>query len=79
MKPVLWIISLTVAIILAGCNGEKTHDVDWYKTHTAERLAKLKQCENNPGELDHAPNCQNAKKAAEELTFSDHNGKIPQL
>jgi hypothetical protein len=79
MKSVLWIIGFAAAIGLAGCDGEKTHDVNWYKTHDAERLVKLEQCKNNPGELEYAPNCQNAKKAAEELTFDSHNSKIPQF
>jgi hypothetical protein len=76
----LWVVGCVVAVMaLGGCDGEKTHDVAWYKTHDAERLAKIQQCENDRGELEHAPNCQNAKKAAEELTFDSHNSKIPQL
>ena len=60
---------LIVAAILAGC-GEKTpvQTVDWYKTHDAERLAMIKECSANPGELAASPNCINAKTAANHLT-----------
>lgn len=62
-------IVLIIAAILAGC-GEKTpvQTVDWYKTHDAERLAMIKECSTNPGELAASPNCINAKTAANHLT-----------
>lgn len=62
-------IVLIIAAILAGC-GEKTpvQTVDWYKTHDAERLAMIKECSANPGELAASPNCINAKTAANHLT-----------
>jgi hypothetical protein len=74
----LALVMLAVAA-LAGCDGEKTHSVDWYKTHEAERLAKIKQCDADPGELEHAPNCVNAKKAAASLMLDPKNGKVPSL
>ncbi len=62
-------IVLIVAAVLAGC-GEKTpvQTVDWYKTHEAERIAMIKECSANPGELAASPNCINAKTAANHLT-----------
>ena len=61
-------IVLIVAAVLAGC-GEKTpvQTVDWYKTHEAERIAMIKECSANPGELAASPNCINAKTAANHL------------
>lgn len=75
----LSVIALLAVMTLGGCDGESTHDVAWYKTHDAERKAKIAQCENDTGELRFAPNCQNSKKAADELTFSNKNTKIPQF
>lgn len=62
-------IVLIVAAILAGC-GDKTpvQTVDWYKTHDAERIAMIKECSGNPGELAASPNCINAKTATNHLT-----------
>ena len=57
------------AVVLVGC-GDKTpvQTVDWYKTHEAERIAMIKECSANPGELAASPNCINAKTAANHLT-----------
>ncbi len=60
-----------VSIMLTGCfqEAEPVHDVEWYKTHDAERQAKLKECSNNPGELRDTPNCENAVQAEKALSF----------
>ncbi|MDR0576118.1 MAG: EexN family lipoprotein [Candidatus Accumulibacter sp.] len=65
-----------VALGLSGC-GEKpepVQTVDWYKEHEAERTAMIKKCENNPGELAATPNCVNATRAANKLTWSSRKG-----
>ncbi|WP_050453532.1 EexN family lipoprotein [Candidatus Burkholderia verschuerenii] len=72
-------ITVLAVVALAGCDGEKTHSVDWYKTHETERLAKLKQCADDPGELRLSPNCVNANKAAEELSLDPKNKAMPRL
>lgn len=64
---------------LAGCDGAKAHTVDYYKTHEAERLAKLKECRADPGELRETPNCVNAETAAEKLLLDSKNSGIPRL
>lgn len=68
------IITIAVTAALVGCSdagkGEDVKSVDWYKEHTAERAAKIKECNNNPGELKLTPNCINAKKAQSSITWS---------
>mgnify|MGYP001289377607 CR=1 FL=1 len=32
------------ATTLAGCSEEKAKSVDWYETHSKERIAKLNEC-----------------------------------
>jgi hypothetical protein len=77
LTPVL--LSFVVVAALAGCDGEKTHSVDYYKTHDADRIAKIKQCDANPGELRESPNCVNAKKAAADMMLDPKNSKVPSL
>lgn len=60
---------LLVAFSLIGC-GEEVHTVEWYKEHREECDKKLKECENNPGEMHHTPNCVNARKAFVNRGFS---------
>ena len=68
MKKIIFLLFFS-AVVLVGC-GEKTpvQTVDWYKTHEAERIAMIKECSANPGELAASPNCINAKTAANHLT-----------
>jgi hypothetical protein len=52
--------------VVVGCNEtvlEETHTVEWYTTNKAQRLEKLEECSNNPGELGETPNCKNAQEA----------------
>lgn len=60
--------------MLSACAEEKKVDavytVDFYKENKEERLAKLEECRNNPGELMMTPNCINAGKAKSSLTWS---------
>ncbi len=74
-----WAFALLAIATMTGCDGESTHDVAWYKAHDTERKAKILECQNDPGELEHAPNCQNAKEAATELMLSSKNTRIPQF
>ncbi|MDD2859579.1 MAG: EexN family lipoprotein [Acidiphilium sp.] len=71
------VAALVACASLAGCKN--THSVDWYKAHNTERIAKLKQCAADPGELQYTPNCVNAKKAAADLMLDPKNGKVPSL
>lgn len=72
------IVVMFAVAALAGCKN--THSVDWYKAHATERLAKLKQCEADPGELQYTPNCVNATKAEAELSLGPRDDtSIPRL
>jgi hypothetical protein len=63
------ILNLIMLTSLAACSGEKTHDVQYYLDNAEERIAKLKDCENNPGEKMNTPNCQNAAAAMHKVIF----------
>lgn len=69
MKTYLYLLISSVIIsgLLIGLPvmAETTRTVDWYKTHSAERSAQLRECRNNPGELRDSPNCVNAARAAD--------------
>ncbi len=63
MKKVLLVSTIVLALI--GCKEEKKEeikDVQYYRTHKAERLEKLKICRNS-AEKELSINCQNAAKA----------------
>lgn len=66
VRNLVMILSL---VFFTACNQGKTpatgktHTVDWFKSHKNERKMVLQECRNNPGELKHMPNCQNATKA----------------
>jgi hypothetical protein len=68
------ILLSTMFVLLYGCDNdapikEETMSVEWYKQHKPERERKLAECKNNPGELAVTPNCINAKKAANKMTW----------
>jgi hypothetical protein len=58
-----------LALLACGCTRaspkEETYTVDYYRTHSDLREAKLRACFNNPGELGASPNCINAGRAGE--------------
>jgi|ThiBiot_500_biof_2_1041547.scaffolds.fasta_scaffold41753_2 hypothetical protein len=70
MKNIAVIAVLALCLGLAGCKGEPTHTVGWYKAHDQERAAKLAECKANPGEKAAMPNCINAGKANDEKLSS---------
>ena len=79
---VLFVGILTITMPLTGLTKEPhdpVHDVQWYKTHEAERKSVLAKCHNNPGQLALTPNCINAEKAARELTASAPSTPPPPL
>lgn len=57
------LILLVLASSLVGCKEEKVHDVQYYLDHPEERKEQVGKCRNNPGEIEDAPNCQNALTA----------------
>lgn len=76
MKKLLITVGVFGAII-AGCSSEITNDVNYYKENPEERAAKIKECLQNPGELEHTPNCENAIAAQTQIEFSSDNKSMP--
>lgn len=52
-----------IILSLAACS-EPTRDVEYYEKNEAALDAQIEKCNNNPGELEHTPNCVNARQAA---------------
>lgn len=57
------IATLSIAVLLLCACSEKVYDMEYYKTHEAERKATLEACNKNPGEKRNDPNCINAFEA----------------
>ena len=72
-----YLIILGLAIALVGCKREETLTIDYFKANDKVRLAKIKECSSNPGELEHTPNCKNAMAAQVQLEFSTDNKTMP--
>ena len=54
-----------VILLVAACEQPPPRalfTVNYYKTHQNDRLAKLKECQTNPGEQK-TPDCLNATQA----------------
>lgn len=47
--------------------------------HDDARSTKLKECANNPGELESTPNCKNARVAETRRVFSSKNTEMPKI
>lgn len=77
MRALLLVVAGLAVATLTGCHG--THSVEWFKTHNAERIAMLKRCADDPGELQYTPNCVNANKAASDLMLNPKNQQVPSL
>lgn len=71
INKVFLLMALAVMpLAFTGCEKkEETKTVDWYMApeNKAAFEAKLKECRNNPGELEKTPNCQNAALAQHKL------------
>lgn len=62
MKNKRFLTILLATVLLTAC-GEKIHDLEYYKTHEKERIARIKKCNSNPGKYKEDGNCINAHKA----------------
>lgn len=71
-------ITLCTVFMLVGCASEPAQEevktVDWYKANKEAMSAKLKECAANPGQLMYTPNCMNAGRAQNDLTFEKRGG-----
>jgi len=79
MKKNYLIIALVATSTLSGCFSEKTRTVEYYAENAEARAVKIKECANNPGELEHTPNCQNAAAAQAQLEFNSSNTGMPRI
>ena len=59
MKKLFKLIIVSTFIILSGCK-EDTKSVEYYMSHKAERIEKIKECKT---EADTSENCNNASAA----------------
>ncbi|CAM2164763.1 exported hypothetical protein [Burkholderia latens] len=71
-------VALCAVAALAGCD-RNAHDVEWFKTHEAERRAALAKCANDPGRLALTAECVNATKARDDLRLDSRNTEIPSI
>lgn len=62
-KIIISTVFAAIVLSLAGCGSEEIKTVEYYKTHIAERDAKIKECLNNPGASKENANCANAGSA----------------
>ena len=75
----LLVCSLLILLICGGCKEtekaamEQVNTVEYYTKNVSERLSKLEECNNNPGELAKTSNCINATKAASSGMMGDPN------
>ena len=79
MKKAYLIISFAAATVLTGCFSEETKTVSYYTENASARAEKLKECANNPGELEHTPNCQNAMAAQGQSEFNSNKTGMPRI
>ena len=62
-KSILFAVFAVIILSLTGCGSEEIKTVEYYKTHIAERDAKIKECLNNPEASKENANCTNAGSA----------------
>ncbi|RYF39873.1 MAG: hypothetical protein EOO38_22695 [Cytophagaceae bacterium] len=67
-------------LVISGCKQEQPPEevktVEWYKANKSERDTRLAKCQSNPGELALTPNCVNANRAKQSLTWGATGGGI---
>ena len=67
MNKLLLCVVVVPMLFVLGCDEKKPEDpvktADWYKEHKEARVAKISECNTNPGELRDTPNCINAQHA----------------
>lgn len=61
-------VALVGAMLLAGCSSK--HDVNYYEGHGDDRDAVVAKCQNDPGALQHDPDCVNAIQAKSNDLFT---------
>ena len=67
------LLVLCACFSLSACNT--SHDIEWYKKHDKERLAKLNQCKKQD-DADQDAQCRNAKDAQAQILNRGRDGEI---
>lgn len=67
------VVLVVACLTLQGCfsSEKETKSVQWYIENEAERHAQLKECFENLSEMEGAPNCVNAQRAANKITAGE--------
>ncbi len=67
-----------VSLLLGGCyDNEKTHSVDWYKSHQSAREAMLKKCAAKSKKLSKTDNCENSVAATVQISLARAKNSHP--
>lgn len=62
---------------LSACHPtESTHSVEWFKANHSALNDTLAKCNGNPGELAATPNCINASRARNAITWNTTGGGV---
>lgn len=72
-------ILIMACALLVACKKEPTNDVSYYLKNPTQRMDKLAECANNPGETAIAANCVNAKEAQHQSLFDSKNTGMPTI
>jgi hypothetical protein len=68
---------LAICLVLAAC--EETKSVQYYEDNPNDRAAKMEECQNNPGEKEYMPNCENAKTALKKKLLDPNNKGVSKI
>lgn len=74
-----FLIFVFSTIVLTGCFDEEVKTVDYYLSNIMEMKDKIKECNNNPGELMNTPNCKNAIAAYKKNLLNNDKKSMPKL
>ncbi|HPH06735.1 MAG TPA: EexN family lipoprotein [Methylotenera sp.] len=70
------IISMLIQAVIACSPTEKTYTVPELKKDEALRVKVSEWCRESPGERRDVPNCENARRALQELQFEAAKANI---
>jgi hypothetical protein len=73
MKTIAYMLLINILMVTIAHSEASgaTKSVSWYQTHKAERLRKVEECNDNPGELAATANCVNALRANGAKSWGD--------
>ncbi|MFD1488688.1 EexN family lipoprotein [Ancylobacter vacuolatus] len=63
-------VMLAIGFALAACSESKVYSVEELAGNDDLIVQVLRECNNNPGELEKGPNCQNARAALRTMNLN---------